>query len=114
MLNRNGGIRIMDLSILNNLPKELRTKILEGIILNANTKGRPFEKQSAKNQKRILQRTLREHRLSMDMNGKWYNVKANNKNGLLPTQMSYIKSSILKMPVYLQAHYIREEEKRAY
>ena len=104
----------MDLSILNNLPKELRTKILGGIILNANTKGRPFEKQSAKNQKRILQRTLKEHRLSMDMNGKWYNVKANNKNGLLPTQMSYIKSSILKMPVYLQAHYIREEEKRAY
>ena len=104
----------MDLSILNNLPKELRTKILGGIILNANTKGRSFEKQSEKNQKRILKRTLRDHNLSMDMHGKWYNLRANNKNGLLPTQMSYIKSSILKMPVYLQAHYIREEEKRAY
>ena len=104
----------MDLSMLNNLPKELRTKILEGIILNANTKGRSFEKQSAKNQKRILQRTLREHNLSMDIHGKWYNRKSNNKNGLLPSQMGFVKSSILKMPVDIQAHYIREQEKRAY
>ena len=104
----------MDLSILNHLPKELRTRILDGIILNANTKGRSFEKQSEKNQKRILKRTLRDHNLSMDMHGKYYNRKANNKNGLLPSQMGFVKSSILKMPVYLQAHYIREEEKRAY
>ena len=104
----------MDLSILNNLPKELRTKILDGIILNANTKGRSFEKQSAKNQKRILKRTLKDHNLSMDMHGKYYNRKANNKNGLLPSQMGFVKSSILKMPVDIQAHYIREQEKRAY
>ena len=104
----------MDLSILNNLPKELRTRILDGIILNANTKGRSFEKQSEKNQKRILKRTLKDHNLSMDMHGKWYNRKANNKNGLLPSQMGFVKSSILKMPVDIQAHYIREQEKRAY
>ena len=104
----------MDLSILNNLPKELRTKILDGIILNANTKGRSFEKQSEKNQKRILKRTLKDHNLSMDMHGKYYNRKANNKNGLLPSQMGFVKSSILKMPVDIQAHYIREQEKRAY
>ena len=104
----------MDLSILNNLPKELRTRILDGIILNANTKGRSFEKQSAKNQKRILKRTLKDHNLSMDMHGKYYNRKANNKNGLLPSQMGFVKSSILKMPVDIQAHYIREQEKRAY
>jgi hypothetical protein len=104
----------MDLSILNNLPKELRTRILDGIILNANTKGRSFEKQSEKNQKRILKRTLRDHNLSMDMHGKYYNRKANNKNGLLPSQMGFVKSSILKMPVDIQAHYIREQEKRAY
>ena len=104
----------MDLSILNNLPKELRTRILDGIILNANTKGRSFEKQSEKNQKRILKRTLKDHNLSMDMHGKYYNRKANNKNGLLPSQMGFVKSSILKMPVDIQAHYIREEEKRAY
>tara|TARA_B110000444_G_C18512359_1_gene442866 strand:- start:148 stop:462 length:315 start_codon:yes stop_codon:yes gene_type:complete len=104
----------MDLSILNNLPKELRTRILDGIILNANTKGRSFEKQSEKNQKRILKRTLKDHNLSMDMHGKYYNRKANNKNGLLPSQMGFVKSSILKMPVDIQAHYIREQEKRAY
>jgi len=104
----------MDLSILNNLPKELRTRILDGIILNANTKGRSFEKQSEKNQKRILKRTLKDHNLSMDMHGKYYNRKANNKNGLLPSQMGFVKSSILKMPIDIQAHYIREQEKRAY
>ena len=103
----------MDLSILNHLPKTI-PRILDGIILNANTKGRSFEKQSEKNQKRILKRTLRDHNLSMDMHGKYYNRKANNKNGLLPSQMGFVKSSILKMPVDIQAHYIREQEKRAY
>ena len=104
----------MDLSILNNLPKELRTRILDGIILNANTKGRSFEKQSQKNQEKIIKRVVKEKLLSNEMNGKWYSRKANNKNGLLPSQMGFVKSSILKMPVDIQAHYIREEEKRAY
>jgi|TARA_B110000211_G_C13889000_1_gene468659 hypothetical protein len=104
----------MDLSILNNLPKELRTRILDGIILNANTKGRSFEKQSQKNQEKIIKRVVKEKLLSNEMNGKWYSRKANNKNGLLPSQMGFVKSSILKMPVDIQAHYIREQEKRAY
>ena len=104
----------MDLSILNNLPKELSKQILAGMILKANTKGRSLEKQSDKNKMRILKSTLRDHNLSMEMHGKWYNRKANNKYGLLPSQMRYMKNSILKMPVDLQAHYIREQEKRAY
>jgi hypothetical protein len=104
----------MDLSILNNLPKELSKQILAGMILKANTKGRALEKQSDKNKMKILKSTLRDHKLSMDIHGKWYNLKANNKHGLLPSQMRYMKNSILKMPVDLQAHYIREQEKRAY
>ena len=104
----------MNYSILNNLPKELSKQILKGMILKANTKGRALEKQSDKNKMRILKSTLRDHNLSMEMHGKWYNRKANNKHGLLPSQMGFVKSSILKMPVDLQAHYIREQEKRAY
>jgi hypothetical protein len=104
----------MNYSILNNLPKELSKQILKGMILKANTKGRALEKQSDKNKMKILKSTLRDHNLSMDIHGKWYNRKANNKYGLLPSQMSYMKNSILKMPIDLQAHYIREQEKRAY
>ena len=104
----------MDLSILNNLPKELTKQILTGMILKANTKGRSLEKQSDKNKMKILKSTLRDYKLRMDIHGKWYSLNANNKYGLLPSQMRYMKNSILKMPVDLQAHYIREQEKRAY
>ena len=44
------------------------------------------------------------------MNGKHYNRKANNKNGILPSQMAYVRQAT--KPVWLQAHEIREQEKR--
>ena len=44
------------------------------------------------------------------MNGKHYNRKANNKNGILPSQMAYVRQAT--KPVWLQAHDIREQEKR--
>ena len=107
-------MNIDNISSLSNLPAHLRKDILAGIILKANQKGRAFEKQSQKNQEKIIKRVVKEKLLSNEMHGKWYSRKANNKNGLLPSQMGFVKSSILKMPVDIQAHYIREEEKRAY
>ena len=60
-----------------------------------------------------MKRTLRDHNLSMDIQAN-VQSKANNKNGLLPSQMGFVKSSILFIFVDIQAHYIREQEKRAY
>jgi len=45
------------------------------------------------------------------MNGKHYNRKANNKNGILPTQMGAIRKSIYKLNPETLAHMIREQEK---
>ena len=44
------------------------------------------------------------------MNGKHYNRKANNKNGILPSQMAHVRQAT--KPIWLQAHEIREQEKR--
>jgi len=106
-------MNIDNISSLSNLPANLRKDILAGIILKANQKGRAFEKQSKKNQQKIIKRVVKEKLLSNEMHGKFYQRKPNNPNGLLPSQMRFIKSSILKMPIDLQAHILREQEKRA-
>ena len=69
----------------------------------------------SKNQKRKLKRgyySKEKHvaMLTALMNGKHYNRKANNKNGILPSQMAYVRQ--VTKPVWLQAHDIREQEKR--
>ena len=46
------------------------------------------------------------------MHGKYHNRKANNKNGILPTQMGAIRKSIYKLNPESLAHIIREQEKR--
>ena len=48
--------------------------------------------------------------LTSIMNGKHYNRKANNKNGLLPSQWHTVKQGTA--PIWQQAHIIREQEKR--
>jgi hypothetical protein len=48
--------------------------------------------------------------LTSIMNGKHYNRKANNKNGLLPSQWHTVKQATA--PIWQQAHIIREQEKR--
>ena len=106
-------MNIDNISSLANLPANLRKDILAGIILKANQKGRSFEKQSQKNQQKIIKRVVKEKLLSNEMHGKFYQRKPNNPKGLLPSQMGFVKSSILKMPIDLQAHMIREQEKRA-
>jgi len=50
--------------------------------------------------------------LTSIMNGKYYNRKANNKKGILPTQMGTIRKSIYKLNPETLAHMIREQEKR--
>jgi len=69
----------------------------------------------SKNQKRKLKRgyySKEKHvaMLTALMNGKHYNRKANNKNGILPSQMAYVRQ--VTKPIWLQAHDIREQEKR--
>lgn len=49
--------------------------------------------------------------LTSIMNGKYYNRKANNKKGILPSQMGAIRKSIYKLNPETLAHMIREQEK---
>jgi len=66
-------------------------------------KGKTLKRQSRKNQIKFL---------TSLMHGKHYQSRANNKNGLLPSQWHTAFKSIMKMPVDKQAHIIREQEKR--
>ena len=50
--------------------------------------------------------------LTSIMNGKYYNKRANNKNGILPSQMGAIRKSFMKLSIETQVHIIREQEKR--
>jgi len=50
--------------------------------------------------------------LTSIMNGKHYQSRANNKKGVLPSQWNTVFKSVIKMPVDIQAHIIREQEKR--
>jgi hypothetical protein len=73
-------------------------------------------KKLSKNQKRKLLKgyySKEKHvaMLTSLMNGKHYNRKANNKNGILPTQMGAIRKSIYKLNPETLAHMIREQEK---
>jgi len=45
------------------------------------------------------------------MHGKYHNRKANNKKGILPSQMGTIRKSIYKLNPETLAHMIREQEK---
>ena len=73
-------------------------------------------KKLSKNQKRKLLKgyySKEKHvaMLTSIMNGKHYNRKANNKNGLLPSQWHTVKQATA--PIWQQAHIIREQEKRS-
>ena len=105
-------MNIDNISSLSNLPANLRKDILAGIILKANQKGRSFEKQSQKNQQKIIKRVVKEKLLSNEMHGKFYQRKPNNPNGLLPSQYGYVRKSIYKLNPEKLAHIIREQEKR--
>ena len=73
-------------------------------------------KKLSKNQRKKLLKgyySIEKHvaMLTSIMNGKHYNRKANNKNGLLPSQWHTVKQATA--PIWHQAHIIREQEKRS-
>jgi hypothetical protein len=81
-------------------------------------KAEPIEKLS-KNQKRKLRdgHYTKEHQekmLSLLIHGKYYQPKVNRKGGLVRGQLSYMRKSILNVPVDVLADRIRQAEKRGF
>ena len=81
-------------------------------------KAEPIEKLS-KNQKRKLRdgHYTKEHQekmLSILIHGKYYQPKANRKGGLVRGQLSYMRKSILSVPVDVLVDRIRQDEKRGF
>lgn len=68
-----------------------------------NKKGKTLKRQSRKNQIKFLTSLI---------HSKYYQSRANNKKGVLPSQWNTVFKSVLKMPIDIQAHIIREQEKR--
>ena len=68
-----------------------------------NKKGKTLKRQSRKNQVKFLTSLI---------HSKYYQSRANNKKGVLPSQWNTVFKSVLKMPIDIQAHIIREQEKR--
>jgi hypothetical protein len=81
-------------------------------------KAEPIKKLS-KNQKRKLRdgHYTKEHQekmLSLLIHGKYYQPKANRKGGLVRGQLSYMRKSILNVPVDVLVDRIRQDEKRGF
>ena len=81
-------------------------------------KAEPIKKLS-KNQKRKLRKGYysKEHQekmLSLLIHGKHYQPKANRKGGLVRGQLSYMRKSILSVPVDVLVDRIRQDEKRGF
>jgi len=73
----------------------------------------------SKNQKRKLRKGYysKEHQekmLSLLIHGKHYQPKANRKGGLVRGQLSYMRKSILSVPVDVLVDRIRQDEKRGF
>ena len=68
-----------------------------------NKKGKTLKRQSRKSQVKFLTSLI---------HSKYYQSRANNKKGVLPSQWNTVFKSVLKMPIDIQAHIIREQEKR--
>ena len=66
-------------------------------------KGKTLKRQSRKNQIKFLTSLI---------HSKYYQSRANNKKGVLPSQWNTVFKSVIKMPIDIQAHIIREQEKR--
>jgi hypothetical protein len=81
-------------------------------------KAEPIKKLS-KNQKRKLRdgHYTKEHQekmLSLLIHGKYYQPKENRKGGLVRGQLSYMRKSILNVPVDVLVDRIRQDEKRGF
>ena len=68
-------------------------------------KGKSLKRQSKKNQIKFLRSLI---------HSKYYQYRPNNKNGVLPSQWNTVFKSVLKMPVDIQAHILRQQEKGSF
>ena len=76
-------------------------------------------KKLSKNQKKKLKKGYysKEHQekmLSLLIHGKHYQPKANRQGGLVRGQISYMRKSILSVPVDVLVDRIRQDEKRGF
>ena len=76
---------------------------IDDVTTYENKKGKTLKRQSRKNQIKFLTSLI---------HSKYYQSRANNKKGVLPSQWNTVFKSVIKMPVDIQAHIIREQEKR--
>jgi len=76
---------------------------IDDVTTYENKKGKTLKRQSRKNQIKFLTSLI---------HSKYYQSRANNKKGVLPSQWNTVFKSVLKMPIDIQAHIIREQEKR--
>jgi len=76
---------------------------IDDVTTYENKKGKTLKRQSRKNQIKFLTSLI---------HSKYYQSRANNKKGVLPSQWNTVFKSVMKMPVDIQAHIIREQEKR--
>ena len=76
---------------------------IDDVTTYENKKGKTLKRQSRKNQVKFLTSLI---------HSKYYQSRANNKKGVLPSQWNTVFKSVIKMPVDIQAHIIREQEKR--
>jgi len=75
---------------------------IDDVTTYENKKGKTLKRQSRKNQIKFLTSLI---------HSKYYQSRANNKKGVLPSQWNTVFKSVIKMPVDIQAHIIREQEK---
>ena len=76
---------------------------IDDVTTYENKKGKTLKRQSRKNQIKFLTSLI---------HSKYYQSRVNNKKGVLPSQWNTVFKSVIKMPVDIQAHIIREQEKR--
>jgi len=76
---------------------------VDDVVKYEKKKGKTLKRQSKKNQIKFLTSLI---------HSKYYQSRANNKKGVLPSQWNTVFKSVMKMPVDIQAHIIREQEKR--
>jgi len=75
---------------------------IDDVTTYENKKGKTLKRQSRKNQIKFLTSLI---------HSKYYQSRANNKKGVLPSQWNTVFKSVIKMPIDIQAHIIREQEK---
>ena len=81
----------------------VKTIWIDDVVKYEKKKGKSLKRQSKKNQQKFLTSLI---------HSKYYQSRANNKNGVLPSQWNTVFNSVLKMPIDIQAHILREQEKR--